>query len=96
MTRDQIKGLSYIGAIATFFGFWQQNVVAGFFMMGFLLFLEKMVRLLLESIADVADAFREEPEERDPVLEALQRDKSPGAAGRLNDYLVDNWKKGEE
>ena len=88
----QIRGLFYMAVIAGLFGYWQKNVVAGLFMMAFLLFLEKLFTLLWTSISNVADAAREAPEEYDPILEGLQKDKSPGAAERLNDHLIDKWR----
>lgn len=92
MTWTQIRGLSYMAVVAGLFGFWQRNIVAGIFMMAFLLFLEKLFVFLSHSLANVADALREEPEERDLILEGLENDKSAGAAERLNDYLIDKWR----
>jgi hypothetical protein len=92
MTWAHVRGLSYMAVTAGLFGYWQRNVVAGLFMMAFLLFLEKLFRYLATVIATVASVAEEAPDERDPILEGLEKDNSPGAADRLNDYLIDKWK----
>ena len=92
MTWTQFRGLTYMAVVAGLFGYWQRNVVAGVFMMALLLLIEKMFVYLGAAIANLIHAVREAPEECDPILESLQNDKSPGAAARLNDYLIDKWR----
>lgn len=48
---SSIKGVSYMAGIAAIFGYWQQSVAAGVFMLALLLFIEKLVRWLAVSLS---------------------------------------------
>jgi len=41
-----------MAGIATIFGFWQNNVLAGIFMFALLLFVEKLIRVLVVVISE--------------------------------------------
>jgi hypothetical protein len=45
--RAVIRGCFYMGTIAAVFGFWQNSILAGVFMLLFLLFIEKLFRLMV-------------------------------------------------
>ena len=46
-TKAVIRGCVYIATIAVVFGFCQNSILAGFFMLFFLLFIEKLFRLMV-------------------------------------------------
>ena len=48
-----IRGVAYMVAIAAIFGFWQHSILAGIFMLFLLLFMEKLVRVILNSIENL-------------------------------------------
>jgi hypothetical protein len=50
--KASILGLVYMAGIATIFGFWQNNVLAGIFMFALLLFVEKLIRVLVVVISE--------------------------------------------
>jgi hypothetical protein len=48
--RVLVRGLLNMAIVAALFGYWQQNVWAGVFMMSFLLLLDKCFRFLYVAI----------------------------------------------
>ncbi len=44
--RVVIRALLYMAGVAALFGLWQRSILAGIFMLSFLLLLDKMVRFL--------------------------------------------------
>ena len=53
MLFAQARGIFAMGIIAGCFGFWQESVLAGIFMLLFLIFLEKMFRVLASRVERV-------------------------------------------
>ncbi len=51
--RVLVRGLLNMAVVAALFGYWQQNIWAGVFMMSFLLLLEKMARFLYIGITSL-------------------------------------------
>jgi len=50
--RVMIRGLLYMAVVAALFGLWQQSILAGVFMMSFLLLLDKFARFLYVAITN--------------------------------------------
>jgi hypothetical protein len=55
-TKARVKGLLYMVGIAGLFGFWQQNVFAAAFMLAFLWFIEKLVRMIIQVIPEAPES----------------------------------------
>lgn len=50
-TKAALRGWLYMAVVATAFGLWQASVLAGIFMLLFLLFVEKLVRVVIVAVA---------------------------------------------
>lgn len=49
-TKAVIRGVFYMAVISALFGFWQNSVLAGLFMLSLLFFIEKLFRVVIAKL----------------------------------------------
>jgi hypothetical protein len=55
-TKAAMRGLAYMLAVATAFGFWQNKVLAGIFMLFLLIFIEKLFRIVIQLLSQISSS----------------------------------------